>query len=81
MIELVNLKRITALHAENIKQALTDVADSGWFLKGNATKRFEQEYAEYIGTRHCVACGNGLDALTLIMRAYIEMGSPITARK
>ena len=37
MIELVNLKRITALHAENIKQALTDVADSGWFLKGNAT--------------------------------------------
>ena len=74
MIELVNLKRITALHAESIRQALTDVADSGWFLKGNATKRFEQEYAEYIGTRHCVACGNGLDALTLIMRAYIEMG-------
>lgn len=74
MIELVNLKRITALHAESIRQALTDVADSGWFLKGNATKRFEQEYADYTGTRHCVACGNGLDALTLIMRAYIEMG-------
>ena len=48
MIELVNLKRITALHAESIRQALTDVADSGWFLKGNATKRFEQEYADVV---------------------------------
>ena len=43
-------------------------------MKGDWTRRFEEAYAEYIGTRHCVGCGNGLDALTLIFRAYMEMG-------
>lgn len=74
MIQLVDLKKITALHADDIHRALKEVADSGWFLKGKATERFEREYAQYIGTRYCVACGNGLDALTLVLRAYIEMG-------
>ena len=74
MIELVNLKKITASHGNLIKQAIDRVVDSGWYLKGQATEQFEREYAAYIGTRHCVACGNGLDALTLIVRAYIEMG-------
>ena len=74
MIELVNLKKITDLHADGIKRAVGEVVDSGWYLKGRATERFERDYASYIGTRHCVACGNGLDALTLIVRAYMEMG-------
>lgn len=74
MIELVNLKKINAMHANEIHNAVDKVVDSGWYLKGNATECFEHDYAAYIGTRHCVACGNGLDALTLILRAYIEMG-------
>ena len=74
MINLVDIKKITALHADEIKAALCGVADSGWFLKGPFTERFEHAYADYIGTTHCVACGNGLDALTLILRSYMEMG-------
>jgi dTDP-4-amino-4,6-dideoxygalactose transaminase len=50
------------------------VLDSGWYLKGDATRQFEAHYAEYIGTRYCIGCGNGLDALKLILQAYIEMG-------
>lgn len=50
------------------------IVDGGWYLKGNETKAFEQEFAEYTGMGRCVACANGLDALTLILRAYIEMG-------
>lgn len=84
-----------ALHAEEIHSAVNRVIDSGWYLQGEATRRFEQDYATYVGAMtddvaddagfavadgrggrqcHCVGCGNGLDALTLIFRAYKEMG-------
>lgn len=74
MIKYLDLKSITGLHSAEIKAAVDAVIDSGWFLQGEATERFERDYAAFIGTSHCVSCGNGLDALTLIMRAYIEMG-------
>ena len=73
MIEHLPLKRINALYAEEIHEAVNRVVDSGWYLRGDATARFEQEYARYIGTRHCIGVGNGLDALTLILRAYIYL--------
>lgn len=74
MIDYLPLKKITTLHDDEIKVAVERVIDSGWYLKGEATQRFEEQYASYIGTRFCVGCGNGLDALTLIFRAYLEMG-------
>ena len=74
MIDYLSLKNITAQHGEEIQQAVADVVSSGWYLQGEATRRFEQHYAQYIGTRFCIGCGNGLDALTLILRAYMIMG-------
>ena len=74
MIKYLDLKAINSLYDEEIRAAVSRVLDSGWYLKGEATRRFEQHYAEYIGTRYCIGCGNGLDALTLIFRAYMEMG-------
>ena len=59
---------------EPYEHAADEVLRSGWYLRGEATRRFEQHYAEYIGTKHCVGCANGLDALTLILRAYKELG-------
>jgi len=73
-IDYLPLSRITAMHADEIHAAVSQVVDSGWYLRGEATRRFEQEYAEYIGTKHCIGVANGLDALTLILRAYMEMG-------
>lgn len=73
-IDYLPLKRITALHADEIHEAISHVVDGGWYLHGEATERFEREYAAYIGTKHCIGVGNGLDALTLILRAYREMG-------
>ena len=70
MIKYLDLKAINAPY----EHAADEVLRSGWYLKGDWTRRFEEAYAEYIGTRHCIGCGNGLDALTLIFRAYMEMG-------
>ena len=74
MIKYLDLKAINSLYDDEIRSAVSRVLDSGWYLKGDATRQFEQRYAEYIGTRYCIGCGNGLDALTLIFRAYMEMG-------
>lgn len=62
------------MHADEINAAVQRVVNSGWYLQGYENKAFAEEYARYIGTRYCVGCGNGLDALTLILRAYKEMG-------
>ncbi len=74
MIAYLPLHQINALYDAELREAVSRVLDSGWYLKGEATRQFEREYADYIGTRHCIGCGNGLDALTLILRGYIELG-------
>lgn len=95
MVDYLNLRKISERHIDEIREAVNRVIDSGWYLKGEATHRFEEDYAQYMeavsevavdnddrmvadGHRgrhcHCVGCGNGLDALTLIFRAYKEMG-------
>lgn len=75
MIPYLSLQKVTASHLKEIESAITKTIESGWYLKGEATERFEHDYAEYIGTRYCIGCGNGLDALTLIFRAYKELGA------
>lgn len=74
MVKLLDLQSITMQHGEEYKSAVNRVIESGWFLQGNENKKFEADYAKYIGTDECVAVANGLDALYLIMRAYKEMG-------
>jgi dTDP-4-amino-4,6-dideoxygalactose transaminase len=70
MMKYLDLKRIN----EPYVHGADEVLQSGWYLRGEVTQRFEQHYAEYIGTKYCVGCANGLDALTLILRAYKELG-------
>ena len=73
-IPFLSLKDVTAKYADEIHEALLRVVDSGWYLQGKENELFEQHYAEYIGTKHCIGCANGLDALIWIFRAYIELG-------
>ena len=74
MIPFLSLKDVTTLHGAEINEAVTRVVNSGWYLQGEENKRFEENYAEFIGTKHCIGCANGLDALIWIFRAYIELG-------
>lgn len=74
MINYLSLKETNRPHLAEIEAAMRRVTESGWFLQGEAVAQFEREYAAYIGTPFCVGCGNGYDALWLILRAYKEMG-------
>lgn len=73
-IPFLSLHDVTAKYRDEIHEAVLRVVDSGWYLQGKENEQFEQHYAEYIGSKHCIGCANGLDALIWIFRAYIEMG-------
>lgn len=74
MIKFLDLQKINAQYTEELKTATSRVIDSGWYLLGNEVKNFEKNLAQYIGAKHAIGVANGLDALRLIMKAYIEMG-------
>ena len=74
MIPFLDLKAINARDREALIQAFTTVLDSGWYVLGKEVEAFEREYAAFCGTRHCIGVGNGLEALTLTLRAWLELG-------
>lgn len=74
MIKFLDLQKINAQYADELKQAAAEVIESGWLLLGDRLKRFEANLAAYIGVQHAIGVANGLDALRLILRAYMEMG-------
>ena len=74
MIKFLDLQKITEKYSDEIHEAVLRVVDSGWYLQGEETKKFEENYAKYVGTDYCIGVGNGLDALIWIYRAYIELG-------
>lgn len=74
MIKFLDLQKINLLYQEEIEKKLIDVFRSGWYLLGEEIKKFEENLSQYIGVKHAIGCANGLDALRLIFRAYIELG-------
>ena len=70
MIKFLDLHNINERFRTEIDSRIKQVLDSGWYLLGEQDKTFENHFAEYCGTKHCIGCANGLDALTLIIRAY-----------
>lgn len=74
MIKFLDLRAVNEVYATEVEEAVLRATRSGWYLRGKETQRFEENYALYVGNRCTVACGNGLDALRLIFRAYMEMG-------
>lgn len=74
MIKFLDLQTINQQYAADLKKVASEVIDSGWYLLGSRVKQFETELAEYIGVNNAIGVANGLDALRLILKAYIEMG-------
>ncbi len=74
MIKFLDLEKINSLHKEGLIEASQRVINSGWYLMGNELKTFETKLASYTGAKHAIGVANGLDALRLILRAYLELG-------
>ena len=74
MIDFLNLKKVNSRYGNEIRSAIDSVLSRGWYLKGIAVEAFENDFAKYTNRKYCVSCANGLDALTLMLRAYIEVG-------
>ncbi|WP_099608995.1 DegT/DnrJ/EryC1/StrS family aminotransferase [Vibrio coralliilyticus] len=74
MIKFLDLKSINTQYAAELKEACSRVIDSGFYIMGKELAAFEQEFAEYCGSKYAIGVANGLDALTLTLRAWKEMG-------
>ncbi|SFW43663.1 DegT/DnrJ/EryC1/StrS family aminotransferase [Luteibacter sp. UNCMF366Tsu5.1] len=74
-VPFLDLAEANAAHADELKAATARVIDSGRYIMGDELEAFESEFAAWCGVRHAIGVGNGLDALTLILRAYIELGA------
>ena len=74
MIKFLDLEKVTASFEPGLSREVERVVRSGWYLLGNEVHAFEADFARYCGAGECVGVANGLDALTLILRGYMEMG-------
>lgn len=73
-IKFLDLQKINAQYAAELKQVAADVIDSGWFLMGSQLTKFEADLAKFNGVKHAIGVANGLDALKLILKAYMDLG-------
>ena len=74
MIKFLDLQKINAQYEQELKIAANRVIDSGWYLMGKELETFEQSYATLCKVKFTLGVANGLDALRLIFKGYIELG-------
>ena len=74
MISFLDLKKINAPYETDFQEKLESVLSNGWYILGKEVKAFETSFAAYCGAKYCIGVGNGLDALTLIFKGYIQLG-------
>lgn len=74
MIKFLDLQKINTQYEIELKEVASRVIDSGWYLMGKELENFEMNYAQFCGSKYALGVANGLDALRLIFRAYIELG-------
>jgi dTDP-4-amino-4,6-dideoxygalactose transaminase len=74
MIKFLDLQKVNAQYEQELKETAIRVIDSGWYLMGKELETFEENYASFCGSKYALGVANGLDALRLIFKGYIELG-------
>lgn len=75
MIKFLDLQKLNQPFETQFLSKTKEFLDKGWYILGNEVKQFEQSFADYSNAKHCIGVGNGLDALVLILKAYIQLGN------
>jgi dTDP-4-amino-4,6-dideoxygalactose transaminase len=74
MIKFLDLNQLNQRHLPAFQNQLSKLVQEGWFILGKETESFENNFAQFVGTKYCIGVGNGLDALILIFKSYIHLG-------
>lgn len=74
MVDFLNLQKINNNYQHELKEVCSRVIDSGWYIMGKELQNFEQNFSAWCGVKHTIGVANGLDALILVLRAWIELG-------
>ena len=74
MIPFLDLKKLNLSIEEELSEVSSKIIKSGWYILGESLIQFEKDFAKYCGANFAVGTANGLDALSLIFRAYKELG-------
>ena len=75
MIKFLDLQKLNQPFEAEFLSKTKQFLDKGWYILGNEVQQFEKSFAEYTHAKHCIGVGNGLDALVLILKAYIQLGN------
>lgn len=74
MIKFYDLQKINQRYEKAFHEKMEQFLQRGWYILGEEVKVFEENFASFCQSKHCTGVGNGLDALVLIFKAYIELG-------
>lgn len=74
MIKFLDLHKLNQPFEVQFQEKIKQFLDKGWYILGDEVRTFETNFAAYCGTKYCIGVGNGLDALVLIFKAYIQLG-------
>jgi len=75
MIKFLDLQKLNRPFEAQFLSKTKEFLDKGWYILGNEVQQFEQSFAHYSNAKYCIGVGNGLDALVLILKAYIQLGN------
>jgi dTDP-4-amino-4,6-dideoxygalactose transaminase len=74
MIKFLDLESINKKYINDISEMSKNIYSSGWYINGPYKQKFEKDFSNYVGTNFCIGTGNGLDALSIILKSYILLG-------
>lgn len=69
-VPFVSFEKMHSEIKDDIINKFEKIYDNNYFIMGDELSNFEKKFADYIGSKYCIGCGNGLEAIELVFRGY-----------